>query len=308
MEISKIAVNHLLIRGESFTFKALANSFMAGYVGRDKSFHSKLQFFVHQMGDLIASEIDSDHVDDSLKTLIKRGKIHNRGGTKPGGVLSSTHEPLADGTINRYRGTLQSVLTWARKKRLMPKGWINPVIDTERFPEDNARTRYLSNEEYERLLTATRISGWNKLTALVMLAVTTGGRRGALVGLHWSDLNLEAGTAKINRTKNGEAFTLVLLPDVIKELRRFMGSKEKSGDLVFCGKNPTKPMGFGKAWTNALKDSNLENTDVVFHSLRHTHASWLAQNGAPLLAIAESMGHKSLVMTKRYSHLCIDSR
>ena len=55
-----------------------------------------------------------------------------------------------------------------------------------------------------------------------------------------------------------------------------------------------------------LADAGIEG--VVFHTLRHTHASWLAQKGVPLLAIAESMNHKTLAMTKRYAHLCIDSR
>jgi integrase len=65
-------------------------------------------------------------------------------------------------------------------------------------------------------------------------------------------------------------------------------------------------MNFNKTWEAALVDAQIEG--VVFHTLRHTHASWLARRGAPLLAIADSLGHKSLAMTKRYSHLCVDSR
>jgi integrase len=65
-------------------------------------------------------------------------------------------------------------------------------------------------------------------------------------------------------------------------------------------------MNFNKPWEQALKDAQIEG--VVFHSLRHTHASWLAKRGAPLLAIADSLGHKSLAMTKRYAHLCVDTR
>ena len=89
------------------------------------------------------------------------------------------------------------------------------------------------------------------------------------------------------------------------ELRRVKG-KALDIDLVFCGRRPDTAVNFEKAWHLALDNAGIEG--AVFHSLRHTHASWLAQQGAPLLAIAESMGHKSLAMTKRYSHLCIDSR
>lgn len=307
MEHRNLVVSRPLIRGESFTLSALADTFMAGYRGLDPYFGSRLQFFIEQIGSKNACDIDADDVDDCLDALRSRGKLHNRGGTKRGGELAVVNKPLAPATVNRYRTCLQSVLTWSRKKRLMPKGWANPVNDTERMAEDNARTRYLKSDEYERLLAMARISCWNKLTSLVLMAVTTGSRKGALMGLKWRDVDLENGEAFVQRTKNGEPFVLVLLPEVIKELRRFE-SKSKPDELVFGGTNPLRPMNFTKAWKRALKDARLDDSDVVFHTLRHTHASWLAQQGAPLLAIADSMGHKSLAMTKRYAHLCIDSR
>jgi len=46
---------------------------------------------------------------------------------------------------------------------------------------------------------------------------------------------------------------------------------------------------------------------VVFHSLRHTFASWLVQRGEPLYTVAKLMGHTTLEMTQRYSHLAPDS-
>ena len=314
MDTGNLVLNAPLQRGEQFKFSALADTFMAGYAGRDATFASKLHFFTQRLGDIVASEIDADHVDDCLQALRERGKLHYRAGTKRGAAAQPTHKPLADGTINRYRCTLQSVLTWARKKRLMPKGWINPVNETERMPEDNMRKRYLKPDEYERLLKMTRISHWRKLTALVTLAVTTGARRGTLLGLKWKDVDLDRAEAFVQRTKNGEPFVLVLTDDVVNELKKFR-SKGNADEHVFCGDNPFKPANFNRPWEQALKDARLENTSetpkderLVFHSLRHTHASWLAQQGAPLLAIADSMGHKSLSMTKRYSHLCVDSR
>lgn len=314
MEHQNLAVNRPLIRGESFSLSALADTYMAGYRGLDPYLGSRLHFFVEILGNKNACDIDADDVQDCLDVLTNRGKLHNRGGTKPGGEMTKVNKPLAPATVNRYRTSLQGVLTWARKKRLMPKGWTNPVTDTERLEEDNARTRYLTNDEYDRLVKMARISCWNKLTALIMMAVTTGARRGALMNLRWQDVDLEVGEAFVQRTKNGEPFVLVLLPEIISELKRFKGAA-KPDELVFCGQNPYRQMNFTKAWKRAIKDANLEDgPDVApkdrlcFHSLRHSHASWLAKQGTPLLAIAESMNHKSLAMTKRYAHLCIDSR
>ena len=52
---------------------------------------------------------------------------------------------------------------------------------------------------------------------------------------------------------------------------------------------------------DALKEANIE--DFRFHDLRHTAASYLAQNGATLLEIQQVLGHKSPAMTARYAHL-----
>jgi integrase len=294
-----------LTRGAPFSLSALTDAYIACYQGRDPSITNRLAFIVQQLGHKTAHEIDADDVDDFLEALKKRGKLFNKGGNRPGGEIIATHKPLADATINRYRCTLQSVLSWGRRKRLMPKNWTNPVAETQRMPEDNARSRYLTELEYERLLKTSRVSSWPKLTLLIMLAVTTGARRGTLMNLRWKDVDLEAGRAICARTKNGEPFVLVLMADVLQELKRF-STKSNSEDLVFCGRYPTKPMNFNKTWETALADAQIEG--VVFHTLRHTHASWLARRGAPLLAIADSLGHKSLAMTKRYAHLCVDSR
>jgi len=47
---------------------------------------------------------------------------------------------------------------------------------------------------------------------------------------------------------------------------------------------------------------------ITFHTLRHTFASWLAMQGAPILTIKELLGHQSLAMTERYSHLSPDQK
>lgn len=295
-----------LTRGQNFTFAELADCYMACYQGRDHQLTCRLSWFVKQLGDKLVHEIDGDDVANALDALVRRGRVHNRGGaTREGTNVVQTHKPLAPSSINRYRTTIQAVLTWARKKRLMPRGWVNPVNETERLPEDNARTRFLTEAELDRLLKAARVSYWKKLHVLIRMAVTTGARRGALMGLRWTDIDLDEQRAYVERTKNGEPFVLILQEDVAKELKRLRGTSAAT-DLVFCGRDPDKPMNFEKAYKNALEAAGIKG--ACFHTLRHTHASWLAKQGASLLAIADSLGHRSLAMTKRYAHLCIDSR
>lgn len=294
-----------LTRGQAFTLKELAACYMACYQGSDSQQGTRLAYFVQHLGDKLAHTIDADDIHDVLDALQRRGRVHNRGGCSRKAVLVETHKPLKPASINRYRTTIQGVLTWARKRRLMPKGWANPVNETERLPEGNQRTRFLSREEYAALLLAAKLSYWKKLHVLIKLAVTTGARRGTLMGLRWSDVDLAKHRAYSERTKNGEPFTMTLQDDVVQELTRLRGTS-KDNELVFGGRDPLKPMNFEKAFKNAMANAGIKG--AVFHSLRHTHASWLALDGNPLLAIAESMGHKSLAMTQRYAHLTIDSR
>ena len=71
--------------------------------------------------------------------------------------------------------------------------------------------------------------------------------------------------------------------------------------LVFYGSLPNKPMDLKKPWEAAVRQAGLEN--FRFHDLRHTAASYLAMNGATTMEIAAVLGHKTLQMVKRYSHL-----
>jgi integrase len=139
---------------------------------------------------------------------------------------------------------------------------------------------------------------------LVRLAVESGCRRGSLLGLRWADVDLDAGRATVERTKNDSAHVIVLLPETAAELRRFAGKPE---ELVFPGKrDPAKPYAIDTAYDRALAGARIEG--ATFHTLRHTHASWLARQGASLLQIAESMNHRTMTMVKRYAHLAVDDR
>ena len=61
------------------------------------------------------------------------------------------------------------------------------------------------------------------------------------------------------------------------------------------------PIDIRRAWENALKKASI--TDCVFHSIRHTTASYLAMEGSSLIEIAALLGHKTLQTTKKYAHL-----
>lgn len=120
--------------------------------------------------------------------------------------------------------------------------------------------------------------------------------------LKWSDIDFEQKVARLITSKNGEP-RIMPLP-AITELKKFRGIGDA---LVFPSeKLPRRPFHFQKQWLKALKDVGLN--DFRFHDLRHSCASYLAMSGCSLIEVAEVLGHKSILTTKRYAHLSTDQK
>ena len=208
---------------------------------------------------------------------------------------------LTNATINRYKAAISVVFSYACREYDLPD---NPVRHIRSLPENNARIRFLSDDERKRLFGVIRQCKWDKLYLLVLLAITTGARKGELTIIKWSDIDFNRQVAFISTTKNGEPKVLPLTESVITELQRF---NKQDDSLVFDSEvKPGRAYCFTKPWKKALEEAEIE--DFRFHDLRHTTASYLAMNGASLLEIADVLGHKQIQMTKRYSHLCVEHK
>lgn len=204
-------------------------------------------------------------------------------------------------TVNRYLAAISHAFTIARKEWQ----WVeqNPVIQIRKLRESRGRTRFLSDEERDRLLTACQGSRNANLYPIVMLALSTGMRKGEILGLQWKDVDLIRKRIVLHETKNGEK-RVVPLPRLALSLMAAQQNEGKplENSFVFHKRNkPCQRICMREAWVNALKRAKIE--DFTFHDLRHSAASYLAMSGASLLEIAEVLGHKSLEMVKRYSHL-----
>ena len=216
-------------------------------------------------------------------------------------TLSHLPKHLSNATINRYKAAVAVVFSYACREFDLPD---NPVRHIRSLSEPRGRIRFLSDDERSRLFEAVRQSSWGKLYLLVLLAITTGARKGELLSLKWCDVDLDRQTAYVATTKNGQPKVLPLTDSVVVELSKF---KDQEPELIFNSEITTdSPFCFYKQWKKALLSADIE--DFTFHSLRHTCASYLAQNGASLLEIADVLGHKQIQMTKRYAHLCIDHK
>ncbi len=276
------------------TVGEIAAVFLSLTPSRDTSQKNRISFWVDRVGNRPLADVSPDDVDRLL------GELETEPG--PSGKVRSGP------TINRYRMAMQSLIKFARQKRLLPRGWVSPFDHVPQHKESPGRLRFLTSEEEARLMAAARLQSWPLLPLLIRCAIVTGLRRGALLGIRWCDVHLEGDQPHIvvPRTKNGDTHVSPMTPDLVGEFRRMRRVKATGETLVFCGKHLNLPHDFRHSFAQSCKAAGL--ADVTFHTLRHTSCSRLAQAGVDILAIAEHAGHRSLNMTRRYSHLCIKGR
>jgi integrase len=174
-----------------------------------------------------------------------------------------------------------------------------PRVRKPKLPR--GRVRFLSDEERDRLLEACRESQNPYLQTIVILALSTGARRGELLSLRWPDVDLKRCRLTLRETKNGETRSVPLTGNGLAVLTQHAEVRRRDTTLVFPDRTGSRPLGIRGAFDNAVERSGI--TDFHFHDLRHTFASYLAMQGASLLEIAEVLGHKTLNMVKRYAHL-----
>lgn len=170
---------------------------------------------------------------------------------------------------------------------------------------NNQRIRFLSHEQADLLLENLKNRSL-QLHNMALLSLQCGLRASEIFKLKWADVNIEKGHMTIWDAKTGTR-TAFMTEDI---KRMFQGMNyEKSDELVFPDRNGQKAKKISNAFQRTVDELGLnEGTNdrrqrVVFHSLRHTYASWLVEEGTDLYVVQKLMGHKTLAMTERYSHL-----
>jgi integrase len=247
------------------------------------------------------AEITPDRVAEARDALASekftRGKVQKKNGIE----IPPTEYTRTGATVNRYLATVSHMFTMAVKEwRLVGT---NPVRDITKKKEARGRVRFLSDAERDALLSACAQSDWPALHTLVLLAISTGARRGELINLKWEDVDLKGARVIVRETKNGETRSLPLVGKALEALRSLKLQGSAKSPWVFAQPSgfPGPHENFDGVWYDALKAAGVD--DFRFHDLRHTTASYLAAQGASLLEIADTLGHKTLSMVKRYSHL-----
>ena len=245
-----------------------------------------LEYWKKHLGKMTLAHLCNDA--DPIRELKKK---LSRGNTARGTIRSPA-------TVNRYHASLSKLFTTA-----MRWGWANsnPMRLIEKAREADGRERFLADDELDRLLKATAKSKDPYLDIAVKLALTTGGRYSEILGLTWSNVSMERESVTFRNTKNKESRTVPLVDPALSAVTKLHATRRQDTDLLFAWSKPDLPKNIQKGWQNALKAAEIEN--FTFHDLRHTCASYLAMNGARPSELAAVLGHKTLAMVKRYSHV-----
>lgn len=196
-------------------------------------------------------------------------------------------------TINHQVRLLASIFKWA-----IERGYVveNPARKVKKFREGPGREFFLSEEQSALLLEID-----DRFRLLVLAALHTAARRGELIKLLWSDLDLGKRLVTFRDTKNGEDRTVPLSATLTAALKRL--PRPIAGGPVFrttAGK-PLTPTIIRRPFRKAVRAADL--VGFRFHDLRHSAASFMVQAGVPLNTVRAILGHKSLSMVLRYAHL-----
>jgi integrase len=267
-------------------FDRLADEYMAWWTGKDHDRARLVKWWADQFGKTLLPEITPDEIRFKLKP--KRSQ--------------------AAATYNRYLAVLSSIMDFATRQQeddIVTEQYIdeNPCKKVRSQTLDNKVVRYLSDEEKPRLIRAAQAIG-GKFYLKVLMALTTGMRKGELDQLRWCNIDFDKGLALLADTKNGQPRHTPIPNVTLDEMRKFR--EIGSGLLFLSAVNPSKPLDYKKQWASCLKAAKIEN--FRWHDLRHDTASTLARDGRTLKEIAEILGHKSLISTDRYAHLCTEHK
>lgn len=297
------------------TLNELLEKYQAAAAPRLKTWpevNRRLDYWREKFGDDLLENITPARIAECRDELLAKPKQY-RGDTRS----------AAD--VNRTLAALSSAMSYAIKELR----WLgdNPVLRISKPKEPGGRIRFLSDEELPRLLDAVRASPNPDLLPAVLLALTTGARKGELMALRWSQIDFKRRTITLNpgETKNNAGRALPLVGEVADLLQARSKVRRIDDDRVFPPAEGAKgPLNLREPWKAALVSAGIDirpatrsgrgkqsvpdavTSDFRWHDLRHTAASYLTMAGVSAIEVARVLGHKTLAMTLRYSHLAPD--
>ena len=254
------------------------------------------------LGHLRVNDIRPMHLEK-----IKRNMLNAPPATKKN-PRNGKKIPVKKGKKGRSPRMIQYVfstfrLVWnhARREGIVAGEWPGRAVKIPKV--DNRRMRFLSDGEGDKLLEDLKGRS-QQLHDICLLSFETGMRADEIFSLKWKRVGLEKKSIKVFDSKGSDR--VVFMTDrVLKMLQRL----PKDGELIFLSRGGKQIKEISNSFDRAVKELGLNDgiedsrDKLVFHSLRHSFASRLVERGVDLYTVSKLMGHSSISMTERYSHL-----
>ena len=204
-------------------------------------------------------------------------------------------EGVSNATVNRILEVLRAILRRCRDDW----EWIDRVPKVRMLSEPTRRIRFLTHEKAQALLAELPLH----LRRMALFSLATGLRKANVTGLLWSQVDVVKRVAWIHpdQAKARRSIPVPLNADAVGLIREQIGMHDT---FVFAYRGRKITQVNTKAWHKALERAGIE--DFRWHDLRHTWASWHAQNGTPLNVLQELGGWESPEMVRRYAHFSSD--
>jgi integrase len=203
-------------------------------------------------------------------------------------------------SVNVELRALRTIMNAAVRWKLLGS---NPFSKMQLVRVPDLPPSYLTKEDFERLLSVIRDGQFREL---IIFAVLTGMRRGEILNLRWQDVDLHHKVLQVESgptftVKCGKRRTIPLNEVAVHMLRGRLGRSLREYVFTLGGEK------FAESHvTHKFKDyvrlAGL-NERVKFHSLRHTFATWLVQEGVSIYEVQKLLGHSSISVTEAYAHL-----
>lgn len=202
-------------------------------------------------------------------------------------------------TANKTVIMMRIIFNYAKRLQT-PGSEVNPAAGLKLFVPDNARERYLSKEETQRLRDALDQSENPQLKFIVPLLLLTGARKREILDAKWEHVSLERRTLRVPLSKSGKP-RLIHLSETVMSILRQVPRFEGCPYVVPNPKTKVPFVSIFLSWNNARKRAGL--AEVRMHDLRHSFASNLVNAGQSLYVVSKALGHSQIKTTSRYSHL-----
>jgi integrase len=202
-------------------------------------------------------------------------------------------DKVKSGTINRELASLKHMFTIAEKLGKFDDK--NPVKKVEFFQERQFVMKILDREEINRLIDAAA----DHLKPILIIALSTGMRKGEIFNLRWSDIDFIDHHIHIKKTKSNVMRKIPMNSIVAGTLKNI----ERKSEFIFpssWSKKHKHIMGVFRLFKAACKKAGIE--DLRFHDLRHTAATLMVTGGVPLVTVSQILGHSTIHMTMKYAH------